>query len=229
MIGEPSTHGGCVAITSDILERMWLPLEFANAVRRHWGSIVTSGAIIGALGIWQSTGHFVPHMVYWIVAAFGLVIAFYWAWRDEHLQALGATRKLNEEVAKLKNDSGQENKRELIWVLTVLRDLQNNVLFWREILKDKWGRAPETVNLMPEDWSIVIYQSEKISADTRNEVETVGSSLAQANSLITQFLSMQANFRDLQLLPPAYKLLDEAVPRLTAIIDAFEAFEKSLP
>ena len=209
------------------IQNMWPPLEFFNAVRRHWGSLVTSGAGIGVLGIWQSTGHFVSHSVYWSVAVIGLVVAFYRTWFDEHQQVVALAGRLNGEIARQRQESGYENKRELIRVTTLLRDLQDSVLFWREIVKDKWGRAPATVSLLPKDWSTVIYQAGKISADLREEVEAVGRSLAQANSLITEFLSMQVNFRDAGLMPKAYKSLDEVAPQLSNIIVQFEAFEKS--
>jgi hypothetical protein len=63
---------------------MQSPLKFADAVRKHWGSIVTSGAIIGALGIWQSTGHFVKPFVYSAIGVIGLLFATYRAWDDQY-------------------------------------------------------------------------------------------------------------------------------------------------
>jgi hypothetical protein len=65
---------------------MWSPLKFADAVRKHWGGIVTSGVIIGALGIWQSTGHIVNPRVYWAIALLGLIFATYRTWDDQYLQ-----------------------------------------------------------------------------------------------------------------------------------------------
>lgn len=47
---------------------MWKPLVFANARRKPWGSIVTSGAFIGALGLRQGLGHHIPPAVYWTIA-----------------------------------------------------------------------------------------------------------------------------------------------------------------
>src|SRR3989442_8246889 len=59
-------------------------LLWLNSLRRHWGSLVTSGAIIGALGIWQGSGHYVRPSVYWIICTVGLVAASYRAWLQEH-------------------------------------------------------------------------------------------------------------------------------------------------
>ena len=62
---------------------MWKPLEYANAIRKHWGALVTSGALVGGLGIWQGTGHVVSHGVYWAVVLAGLMGASYRAWAAE--------------------------------------------------------------------------------------------------------------------------------------------------
>jgi hypothetical protein len=59
-------------------------LRWLNSVRRHWGSLVTSGAIIGTLGIWQGSGHYVRPSVYWMVGTVGLVAASYRAWSEGH-------------------------------------------------------------------------------------------------------------------------------------------------
>lgn len=45
---------------------------------------MTSGAIIGALSIWQSTGHTVRPTVYWAIALIGLLFATYRAWNDQY-------------------------------------------------------------------------------------------------------------------------------------------------
>lgn len=80
---------------------MWLPLRFADALVRYWGSIVPAGVLIGILGIWQSTGHKVPPSVYWAIAVLGLVPAAYRAWRDEHQQLEEARQKEAELQGKL--------------------------------------------------------------------------------------------------------------------------------
>jgi hypothetical protein len=41
---------------------MWKPVEFANELRKQWGTLVTSGALIGSLSIWQGLGHPVRHV-----------------------------------------------------------------------------------------------------------------------------------------------------------------------
>jgi hypothetical protein len=59
-------------------------LLFLKAVAKHWGIAVTSGAIIGLVGIYQGTGHRVAPRVYWIIAAVGLFLAFYRSWLEQH-------------------------------------------------------------------------------------------------------------------------------------------------
>lgn len=70
-------------------------LEYIRAVFKHWGVLVTSGVGIGALGIWQGTGHFTPHWVYWLVAAIGIVAACYKAWNEERQNVVNLTERLN--------------------------------------------------------------------------------------------------------------------------------------
>jgi len=82
---------------------MWSPLKFADAVRKHWGGIVTSGAIIGALGIWQSTGHFIRPNVYWAIALLGLIFASYRAWNDQHEQFERLDKEAQKKQAELQS------------------------------------------------------------------------------------------------------------------------------
>jgi hypothetical protein len=70
-------------------------LMYLNAVRKHWGSLVTGGVFIGGLGIWQGLGHSVAPWVYWLVAILGLAVASFFAWNDEH-QKLVAEQHRNE-------------------------------------------------------------------------------------------------------------------------------------
>jgi hypothetical protein len=59
--------------------------QFTRAVVRHWGALVSGGALIGFLGIWSGTGHQVPPFVYWIVAVIGIFVACYQAWNEERI------------------------------------------------------------------------------------------------------------------------------------------------
>jgi hypothetical protein len=59
-------------------------LTFLNAVRIHWGSLVTGGSIIGVIGTYQGTGHPVAPWIYWSIAVIALIVAFYNAWLDQY-------------------------------------------------------------------------------------------------------------------------------------------------
>jgi hypothetical protein len=59
--------------------------HFLYAVSRHWGSLMTSGFLMGFLYIWQGTGHDVPHYIFWIIAIVGIFVACYKAWDEERL------------------------------------------------------------------------------------------------------------------------------------------------
>jgi len=157
-----------------------------------------------------------------------LAAAFYCAWLDEHQLVVNLTGRLDGEIARQRQQSEDDRKRELIRIITVLHELQEKVLSWRDVAKDKWGMPPATVSLLPADWSTVIYQAGTISPELRTKVEGVGTSLAKANSLITEFLSMQVNYRDAGLMSKAYELLNGAAPEVSNVIAEFEAFEKSL-
>ena len=69
--------------------------QFAWAVLKHWGAIVTGGIFIGLLGIWEGTGHHVAPTVYWIVAISGTFIGCYKAWNDERTAKQGVLAALD--------------------------------------------------------------------------------------------------------------------------------------
>ena len=62
---------------------MWIVARFADAIRKHWGSIVTSVAMIGALSVRQSIGHTVKPAVYCTIALVCFVFAARRAWNDQ--------------------------------------------------------------------------------------------------------------------------------------------------
>jgi hypothetical protein len=219
-------------------------VRFLKAVLKHWGSIVTSGVFIGGVSLWQSTGHFVAHGIYWSIAVVGLLRACYRAWLDERKQVVDLTTELTTKMVKLEEESERaaqlhgeitsfreqcdnEDKKELVKAITLLRAMKSNVAYWRDIVKDKWGMAPSMAKLLPDDWPTVVYAADKISAELRSQVDTLEDDLVQANALITQFLNMPINYRDQGLMPPAYNLLDRALPRLFNVTTEFEAFDKA--
>ena len=80
---------------------MWVVVRFADADRKHWGSIVTSVAMIGALSVWQSIGHTVKPAVYWTIAVVGFVFAAYRAWNDQYEQFESRDKEARKNEAEL--------------------------------------------------------------------------------------------------------------------------------
>jgi hypothetical protein len=128
-----------------------------------------------------------------------------------------------ESLKLLKVQSEQKDAQELARVLFILNDMQSNLMFWMPIAKDQWGTAPETVKLLPDDWSSVFYQAGKASIELRTEVQTIQKHLTEANLQIARFLSKPPNCRDPSLMPTAYANLQKAAPLLSKAISRFEA------
>jgi hypothetical protein len=63
---------------------MRLALKFALGVITYWGTFVTGTALVGAVSIWQTTGHRVAPGVYWVMAGTGLLVGSYKMWKDEY-------------------------------------------------------------------------------------------------------------------------------------------------
>lgn len=78
-------------------------LQFINSVRKHWGVLVTSGGLIGVLGIWQGLGHQVWHWIYWLVALGGFAVACFKSWNDEVQRGNNLVQALNQETDKERN------------------------------------------------------------------------------------------------------------------------------
>jgi hypothetical protein len=227
-------------------------LKFIVAVARHWGALVTGGVLIGIVSLWQNTGHVVPHYVSWSIAVIGLVIAFYRTWREENQKVANLTDALaqsvkdreaeHQQVASLPAALGekakeqahetlkqrQESKRELVQALTSLRASEQEVRKWLDLTDNKWGMAPPSVKLLPDDWGNVVYVAGMVSDEVRSDLDSLLQKLSEANSLIGRFLGMQVNFRDQRLMPPAHALLSESAPLLSKVIAVVEVYERSL-
>jgi len=128
-----------------------------------------------------------------------------------------------ESLKILKEKSIYEDEQQIIRACDLLQASQREVLRWRDLMKDKWGMAPSSAKLLPDDWSMIVYQAGKISVDLSKRVTSVGSQIAEANDKINGFLVIDPRYRDARVPPMAYRLLDEAVPHLNGIVIDFEA------
>lgn len=206
-------------------------LKFIVAVARHWGVLVTGGVLIGVVSLWQNTGHLVPHYVSWSIAVIGLVIAFYRTWREENQKVASLTAALVEKAKEQSHETlkqRQEMQRELVRALTSLRASEQEVRNWLDLTDNKWGMAPPSVRLLPDDWGNVVYVAGMVSDEVRSDLDSLSQKLSEANSLIGRFLGMQVNFRDQRLMPPAHTLLSESAPLLSKVIAAVEVYERAL-
>jgi hypothetical protein len=159
------------------------------------------------------------------------VIAFYRTWLSEYLQVVPLTAERNKEAEEQKHEAvkrRQEEKRELVRVLTVLRATQKDVLNWLDITNNKWGMAPATLKLLPDDWGSVVYVASSISPELRATVDFLSEHLSEANSLVTRYLGAPVNFRDQTLIPPAHTHLSQGAPLLSNVVAELESYEKSL-
>jgi hypothetical protein len=132
-----------------------------------------------------------------------------------------------ESLKILREKSIYEDEQQIIRACDLLQASQREVLTWRGFMKDKWGMAPSSARLLPDDWSMIVYQAGKISVDLAKRVTEVGNRIAEANAKINNFLIVDPTYRDAQVPPAAYKLLDEVAPHLSGIIIDFEARRQS--
>ena len=87
--------------------------------------------------------------------------------------------------------SWQDRKRELVQALTSLRATEQELRNWLDLTDNKWGMAPPSVKLLPDDWGNVVYTAGTVSDDVRSDLDSFSSKLSEANSLIGRFLGMK--------------------------------------
>jgi len=122
----------------DALSHVW---DFVQAVRHYWGSLVTGGSFIGAIGVWQATGHHVPASLYWGIALFALFVAFFKAW-DEERKAREIAETALEQEQEAKQSASQESPQQ-----GALRSQEA----WLDLYREKQKLEDELESLaMPE-------------------------------------------------------------------------------
>jgi hypothetical protein len=135
-----------------------------------------------------------------------------------------------ESLRLLKAQTEARDAQELVRAIAVLRSIRSNVIIWLNVIdKQTWPVPPLTVKLMPDDWSAIVYQSGKVSATLRNDVELLEGFLADANAKISQFLARGIEQRSEQLLRLAQVSLVSADHYLAKIIDALGKHNAKAP
>jgi hypothetical protein len=148
---------------------------------------------------------------------------------QQHVVSLTAAlaEKAEEQAHKTLN-SAKRGSVNWCKLLTSLRASEREVRNWLDLTDNKWGMAPPSVKLLPDDWGNVVYIAGMVSDEVRSDLDSLSQKLSEANSLIGRFLGMQVNFRNQRLMPPAHVLLSESAPLLSKAISAVEAYETSL-
>ncbi len=135
-----------------------------------------------------------------------------------------------ESLRLLKAQTEAQNAQELVRAITILHAVMSDVMIWLDVIeKHQWGIPPLTVKLLPDDWSVVVYQTGKVSASLRTDVNSLEKFLTDANSQISQFLARPIESRGEQLLREAQPNLELAATYLSKIIETLEAPETDRP
>ena len=202
-------------------------LQFVRAVFDHWMTFLTSGVAAAVLAfVPELLGHPFPRYVYALVGIIGgLVMSSYRAWRDEHQRADRAEHQVELLDGSQKRDA---EKRELIRLITELQAMEKKLPYWRGFAQTRWGTDPEPEELTPEDPSPILHWAEKIQPGLRNDFENVLENVELAERLIRETLKRNANFRQEGVIREIYKLLDQSIPALSKVVEAFRSFEAQL-
>jgi hypothetical protein len=132
-----------------------------------------------------------------------------------------------ESLKLLKAEAQQRTAQELSRVIAILRGMSADVALWKPIVKERWGTAPSTIHLIPDDWPLVVYYAGTVSPELREKALDVYTKLANANYQITQFLSTLIASRNPSILEPAYLNLENATPDLMYVIGVLESVEQA--
>jgi hypothetical protein len=132
----------------------------------------------------------------------------------------------SESLRLLKGQLSEQNHRDLLRAIAILDEMKLDVMFWADITDNKWGMAPETVHLLPDDWSVILLQAGRVSLDLRKETLEAFRMIGNAQYQISSFLSRPQNYRDAQLMPPAHGNLVNAMPKLNQIWAALQLVEE---
>jgi hypothetical protein len=88
------------------------------SVARHWGVLMTSGVLIGAVGVWQGTGHRVAPTVYWAIAIVGLLGASFRAWIEEFSARMEREQVIQDQALQLADHKRTHLEAATLSVLT---------------------------------------------------------------------------------------------------------------
>lgn len=122
----------------------------------------------------------------------------------------------------------EERRRELLRAISILDDIRYESTQWKDISDNKWGTVSSASSILPPDSNVVLIQAARHSNELRNEVRETFRLLATADHQIARFYSVDhPAYRIEKFIKDAHLNLENAEPRLTKIIDAFEHMEST--
>ncbi len=177
-------------------------LKFLRAVGRHWGVLVTGGVFVGAVGLWQGTGHPVKPSVYWAMAMAGFFIACHKAWNDQLEEAEKARSALAETRKELEPSVSDP-------VLALLRERQKLEAELQPLLEtEESGIRVIPVMKIGKDESD--YRLEKI-AHIRRDVQEIEKQLTSLREPTSSPTSTPSAASDWQALASRFEKLPNGI------------------
>jgi hypothetical protein len=121
----------------------------------------------------------------------------------------------------------EERRRELLRAISILDDIHYQSTLWKDISDNKWGTVNSASSIMPPDSNLVLIQAARHSNELRKDVRAAFRLLADADHQIVRFYSANQPYRTEKCIKDAHANLENAEPKLTKIIDAFEQMEST--
>ena|SRR5712692_8799709 len=179
-------------------------LKFLRAVGKHWGVLVTGGVFVGAVGLWQGTGHPVKPSVYWAMAMVGFFIACHKAWNDQLEEAEKARSALAETRKELDPSPSASDP-----VLALLRERQKLEAELQPLLEiEESGIRVTPVMKIGKDESD--YRLEKI-VHIRRDVQEIEKQLTTLREATSSPTSTPSTASDWQALASRFEKLPNGI------------------
>jgi hypothetical protein len=179
-------------------------LKFFRAVGKHWGVLVTGGVFVGAVGLWQGTGHPVKPWLYWAMAMVGFFIACHKAWNDQLEETEKARSALAETMKELDTSPSASDP-----VLALLRERQKLEAELQPLLeKEESGIRVIPVMKIGKDESD--YRLEKI-AHIRRDVQEIEKQLTSLREATNSPTSTPSTASDWQALASRFEKLPNSI------------------
>jgi len=129
---------------------------------RHWGSLLTNGAAIAAIGLWEHLARkAVSARLYGLIASLGVLISCYGAWADENIRANRAEKAVG----------AKPSQTDMSDLRSALKFVQDETLYWNRLL-GAWGTLQRGAKpkLTPERWLSALQTAASLGTDFHGEL-----------------------------------------------------------